>query len=112
MTFAEPASRLTEAQYLNLERRAEFKSEFFNGEMFEMAGGTRWHSLIAGNLVREIGNRLKGRACVAFNADLRVKIEATGLLTYPDLSVACGPQRFLDTQEDTLLNPVLIAEVL
>src|SRR5213594_3999425 len=102
MTLAERASRLTEAEYLDIERRAEFKSEFFDGEKFGMAGGTRWHSLIAGNLVREVGNRLKGRPCVAFNPDLRVKIEATGLLTYPDLSVACRPQRFLDAQEDTL----------
>jgi Uma2 family endonuclease len=112
MGVAEPVQKLTEAEYLALERRAEFKSEFFEGDTFAMAGGTRWHSLIATNLARESGNKLKGRPCVPYNADLRVKVEATGLLTYPDLSVVCGPQRFLDAEVDTLLNPTLIAEVL
>lgn len=102
--------QLTEAEYLDIERRAEFKSEFLDGEMFAMAGGSEAHSLIAANLVREVGNRLKGKRCVVFNSDLRVKIEATGLFTYPDLSVVCGPRRFFD--QDTLLNPRLLAEVL
>jgi Uma2 family endonuclease len=79
--------------------------------MFAMAGGTRAHSLVATNLARELGNRLKTRSCVTYNADLRVKVEATGLLTYPDVSVVRGPQRFLDAEEDTLLNPTLLAEV-
>jgi len=112
MGVAEQARKLTEAEYLALERAAEFKSEFFAGEMFAMAGGTRRHSLIGGNLVREVGGKLRGRPCVAYNGDLRVKIEATGLLTYPDLSVACGDEQFLDSEEDTLLSPILIAEVL
>jgi Uma2 family endonuclease len=80
--------------------------------MFAMAGGTRRHSLITGNLLRELGSRFDGRNCVAYNSDLRVKIEATGLWTYPDISVACGDQRFLDSEDDVLLNPLLIAEVL
>jgi Uma2 family endonuclease len=110
MSLPSQAPRLSEAEYLQIERRAEFKSEFFDGEMFAMAGGSRAHSLIAANLVRELGNRLKGRPCVVFNSDLRVKVEATGLFTYPDVSAVCGPQRFLE--EDTLLNPSLLAEVL
>jgi Uma2 family endonuclease len=112
MTVAQSPSRLSAAEYLQIERAAETKSEFFDGDMFAMAGGTRAHSLIAANLVREIGNRLKTTDCVAYNADLRVKVEATGLFTYPDVSVACGSQRFLDEEQDTLLNPVLIVEVL
>ena len=112
MGVAEQSGKLTEAEYLALERAAEFKSEFFDGEMFAMAGGTRRHSLIGGNLVREVGGKLRGRPCVAYNGDLRVKIEATGLLTYPDLSVACGNEQFLDSEEDTLLSPIVIAEVL
>jgi Uma2 family endonuclease len=112
MSVAESNKRLSEAEFLQFERRAQSKSEFFDGEMFAMAGGTRTHSLIATNLTRELGNRLKGRPCVTCNADLRVKVEATGLLTYPDVSVVCGPQRFLDAEEDTLLNPLLIGEVL
>ncbi len=112
MSAVTSIQRLSEAEFLQLERRAECKSEFFDGEMFAMAGGTRVHSLIATNLARELGNRLKTRSCVTYNADLRMKVEATGLLTYPDVSVVCGPQRFLDAEEDTLLNPALLAEVL
>jgi hypothetical protein len=62
--------RLSEAEYLKIERGADFKSEFFKGEMFAMAGGTAQHSLIATNLAREFGNAHKGRPGVAYNADL------------------------------------------
>src|SRR2546421_9728102 len=100
MALAQKVARLTEAEYLKLERQAETKSEYFDGEMFAMAGGTRAHSLIATNLLRELSAALKKSDCVAYNSDLRVKIEATGLLTYPEVSVACGQQRFLDEKQD------------
>jgi len=112
MALAEPIHRLTEAEYLEIERKAGFKSEYFQGEMFAMAGGTRAHSLIAMNLGRELGNRLRGRSCVVYNSDLRVRVESAGFYTYPDLSVACSEQKLVDNQEDTLLNPVVIVEVL
>ncbi|HEY2951201.1 MAG TPA: Uma2 family endonuclease [Verrucomicrobiae bacterium] len=112
MAVLEPVKRLTEAEYLAIERRAEFKSEFFGGEVFAMAGGTLQHSRIATNLVREFSLRLEGSPCEPLNSDLRVKVEATGLLTYPDLSVVCAAEKFLDAEEDTLVNPTLIAEVL
>src|ERR1051325_195849 len=112
MAVAQKLPRLTEAEYLRIERLAETRSEFFDGEMFAMAGGTRSHSLIATNLLREISGGLKATDCVAYNADLRVKVEATGLITYPDVSVACGEQRFLDDEQDTLLNPIVLIEVL
>ena len=69
--------RLREAEYLEI--AAEFKSEFFDGEMFAMAGGTPLHSLIGANTVAEFSNRLKDKPCAAYNADLRIKVEATGL---------------------------------
>ena len=112
MALAAPIKQLTAAEFLEIERRAEFKSEFFDGEMFAMSGGTRWHSLISTNLAREFGNRLKGRPCVPYNTDLRVKIESTGLFTYPDLTVVCGSPELLDDEMDTLLNPTVIVEVL
>jgi len=112
MTLPEPSRRLTETEYLEIERGAESKSEFFQGEMFAMAGGTPQHSLIATNLARELGNRLKSGHGVAYNADLRIKIEATGLCTYPDLSVVCGPLQFAQGTDDTVLNPTLLVEVL
>ena len=112
MAVAQNVSRLSEAEYLRLERQAGLRSEYFDGEIFAMAGGTRSHSLIATNLLREVSARLKATDCVAYNTDLRVKVEATGLLTYPDVSVVCGAQRFLDEEDDTLLNPSVIIEVL
>lgn len=112
MGVAESIKRLTETEYLELERAAEFKSEFFEGEMFAMSGGTQWHSRIATNLAAEFSNKLKNRPGVPYNADLRVKVEATGFFTYPVLSVVCGPLRLLDDGMDTLLNPNVIVEVL
>lgn len=112
MALAETSRRLTEAEYLGLDRASEVKSEFFDGEMFAMAGGTLRHSLIATNLARELGNRLRGGPCIPYNADLRIKIAATGLLTYPDLSVICGPPEFLPDTDDTVMNPTVLIEVL
>ena len=104
--------RLTDAEYLDLERKAEFKSEFFDGEMFAMAGGSLSHSLITMNFGGELRDKLKGRPCVPYNSDLRLKVEPTGLYTYPDLSVICGPPHFADAEKDTVTNPTLLVEVL
>lgn len=95
-----------------MERNAETKSEFLNGEVFAMAGGTRRHSRIAVNLASALNHRLRDHPCEVFNSDMRLKIEATGLYAYPDVQVACGALRFEDDQEDTLLNPKLVVEVL
>jgi Uma2 family endonuclease len=112
MALTQPIRRLSESEYLDLERRAEFKSEFYDGEIFAMSGGSRWHSLIAANITRELGHALKGRPCLVFESNLRVKVEATGLHTYPDVSVICGRQSFVDGEMDTLTNPMVIVEVL
>lgn len=112
MAIPKTVRHLTEAEYLAIERAAEFKSESFDGEMFAMAGGSPMHSLIATNLASEVRSRLKGRPCVPFNSDLRLKIVATGLYTYPDLSVVYGPLEFADAEEDVIVNPTLLAEVL
>ncbi len=112
MSLPAPTRRPAEADYLAQERTAEFKSEYFEGEIFAMAGGTPQHSLIATNLAREFGNRLKGGLYVAYNGDLRIKIEATGLCTYPDLSVICGALQFAAGTDDTVVNPAVLVEVL
>src|SRR5687768_15897097 len=112
MTPRSQTMRLTEAEYLARERKAHFKSEFYNGELYAMAGGSPMHSLIAANLITTLTNALKGRGCLTFTSDLRVKVEMTGLNTYPDVSVVCGELRFADAEEDTLVNPTLVAEVL
>src|SRR5213594_1853290 len=103
---------LTPQEYLALERAAEIKSEFVDGEMFAMAGGTRQHSRIKVKLIGALERRLSGSSCQVFDSDMRVKVEATGLYTYPDVHVACENLQFEDEREDTLLNPKIIVEVL
>ncbi len=107
-----PKTFLTPEEYLAIERQAEVKSEYWNGEMFAMVGASRKHNLIATNVVIELGLQLKRKPCELYNNDMRVRIPATGLYTYPDVTVVCGEPQFEDQQVDTLLNPLLIVEVL
>jgi Uma2 family endonuclease len=102
----------TPEEYLVLERQAECKSEYYGGDILAMAGASRWHNLIVANVVGELRSQLKGRPCTTYPSDMRVKISPTGLYTYPDVTVVCGEAQFEDTQQDTLLNPTLIVEVL
>jgi len=104
--------KLTAEEYLAIERKAETKSEFYDGEMFLMAGATREHNLISGNIFRRIANGLEGKPCETYTNDMRVRTPATGLFTYPDVVVVCGEPQFDDKEFDTLLNPTLIVEVL
>jgi len=107
------AKRLfTPAEYLILERQSETRHEFYQGQMFAMVGASWEHTLIKDNLAREIGNRLKGGPCRVVTSDLRVKVSATGLYTYPDLVIVCGEPQFDDGLFDTLLNPRVLIEVL
>lgn len=109
---ANPKSLLTEEEYLAQERKAEHKSEYLNGEVFAMGGGTFRHASIISDFAGELRNRLRGSSCQALTQDMRVRVSSGGLYTYPDILVVCGPPEFLDATEDTLLNPVFIAEVL
>ena len=102
----------TPEEYLERERAAEFKSEYYNGEIFAMSGGSRNHVMIAGNCQMALRAALKDKECVVFQSDLRVHIPSTDLYTYPDVVVVCGEEDYLDTQKDTLINPVLLIEVL
>ena len=102
---------LTEAEYLRIERAATYRSEFYRGEMFAMAGGSPKHSRIKTNVLSELNSRLKGRPCVAYDSDLRIRCR-TGLYTYPDASVICDELEFDEEHKDTVLNPTLIVEVL
>jgi len=106
------SSRLTVAEYLERERRSEGKSEFLNGEIFAMTGASRPHNLISLNVGAELRVQLKQRPCEVYVSDMRVKVSVTGLYTYPDVVVACGEPTFEDAEVDTLLNPVLLVEVL
>jgi Uma2 family endonuclease len=103
---------VTEQEYLDMERSSEIKHEFYAGEVFAMAGGTPDHALITINLASTLKQALKGRGCLIYSPDLRIKVEATGLYTYPDVSVLCGEPKFTDDPPPALTNPTLIAEVL
>jgi Uma2 family endonuclease len=104
--------KLTPQEYLAIERAAEFKSEFFDGEMFAMAVISKDHSRVTVNLTGGFHAAIRGKDCDLFSSDLRVKVSANGLYTYPDLTIVCGPVDVEDEQADVLLNPTLIIEVL
>jgi len=99
-------------EYLNIERRATFRSEYINGEMFAMAGATRQHNRIASNVVSEINQRIKSRDCNIYSSDLRVHVPSTGYFTYPDIVITCGKEEFTDDYNDVLVNPLVIMEIL
>lgn len=99
--------------YLTMERQSLEKHEYFDGEVFLMAGASDEHNTIAVNTVSELHQQLKKRPCKVYQSDMRVHIPKTGLFTYPDVIVVCGkPQFFPDATLDTLTNPVLIVEIL
>jgi len=99
-------------EYLRIDRAAETKSQFYDGEIFAMAGESRKHNLIVANLIGELRSLLKNSLCQVYPSDMRVMVEASGLYTYPDVVVVCDHPKFLDDQDDTLLNPILLIEVL
>jgi Uma2 family endonuclease len=103
---------VTEDEYIARERLADTKHELVHGEVVAMAGGSPRHNAIAGNVAGALRALLKERRCLVFPGDQRVHVEATGLYTYPDVSVACDGLRFHPKYQDTLLNPCVIVEVL
>jgi len=109
---SQPTTLLSPDEYLELERKAEFKSEYLQGEMFAMAGASPRHGVVVTNLVAELRQQLKARPCIVYSNDIRLRVSTNGLYTYPDVMVVCGGVQFADDRKDTVLNPVLIVEVL
>jgi len=109
----QPKTFITPEQYLEIERKAEYKSEYYRGEMFAMAGAQEGHNVAAGNVHTTLNLQFRGRPCRVYTSDMRIHIPATGLYTYPDIAAVCGERKFQDGRVlDTLLNPTLIVEVL
>jgi Uma2 family endonuclease len=104
--------RLSPQEYLAIERRTQTKSEYYRGEMFAMSGASRQHVAISANILAIIWTQFRGRTCQVYGSDMRVKVEASGLYTYPDVSATCDTPRFDDEHLDTLLNPRVLVEVL
>ena len=104
--------KLTPEEYLEIERNAEFKSEYYNGEMFALAGASYVHNKISSNIHVSLANQLKGKVCQVFQSDLKIMEQISGLFTYPDIVTICGKPEFYDEEKDVIVNPTVIMEVL
>ena len=104
--------KLTPEQYLAQERSAEFKSEYYHGEIYAMAGASREHNQISSNITASLATQLLEKPCSVYANDMKVWIDKAHKYTYPDVIVACDPQTFEDEHTDVLLNPRVIIEIL
>jgi Uma2 family endonuclease len=111
MSSVEKISRVSKEAYFSYEEGIEGKAEFFNGEIFDMAGGSERHNRISMNLARFVGNLLEGKGCRTYNGDFRLAIEAANTFVRPDFWVICGPTEPFSMRDDTATNAVLVAEV-
>lgn len=102
---------LSPEEYLEAERRAETKHEYWGGEIIAFAGASERHNLIVANLIGSLVPQLRGSRCRAYPSDLRVRTRPDHFL-YPDVTVVCGDSRLADDKRDVLLNPALVVEVL
>ena len=109
---AQAERRYSIDEYLAIERSEEARHEFIDGEIFAMGGASRRHNLLNGNLFAALHSQLRGRGCEIYANDMRLRIPAADLFTYPDVAVVCDEPLFDDDALDTLLNPTLIIEVL
>jgi len=103
---------IREDEYLEQERKAQSKSEYYKGEIFAMAGAKRNHNLLVTNLCREISSALGDKPCEVYPSDMRVQNKVDQFYTYPDVTIVCGKPEFLNDTEDVLLNPQILIEVL
>lgn len=112
MTAVAKSSPVSAEEYLVVERAARTKSEYHDGRIFAMAGGTGPHSQLGGAFIRELGICAKAKGCTVFTSDMKVRISANNRVFYPDVSGLCGRPEYLDDSRDVLLNPSFIVEVL
>ncbi len=99
-------------EYLERECRAEYKSEYFAGEIVAMAGAKRKHNLVSNNVSASLTAQLRDEPCEVYSNDMRVQADGEKQYSYPDVVVVCGEPQFRDRREDTLLNPTVVVEVL
>jgi Uma2 family endonuclease len=100
------------AEYLAFEREAQRKHEYINGDVYAMAGGSPEHARLAIRLAAQLLQSLADRPCEVFSSDLRVRIMSTGRSTYPDVTVVCGRLVRAPDDEQAVVNPILVAEIL
>ena len=111
MSEAARRPRYTLEEYLRVEEMSNVRHEFFDGEIYGMAGGTPEHGRIAANLIMLLGMRTSQRRCAVFTSDVRVRVAATGLDTYPDVTVVCGRLEYDPLDPHAIGNPTLLVEV-
>ncbi len=112
MESSEKVLKYSFEEYLEMEEQAEYKSEFYQGEIWAMSGGTRDHSLIGTNISRVLGNELMNGPCLVFGSDLLVRVGEADASFYPDCMVICGGEDYTSEKKNTVRNPKLIVEVL
>ena len=109
---AQAHPHITVEEYFRLDAEAESKSEYFDGEMYAMSGGSGPHAIIAVNLASELRRVLRHKGCTVASSDLRVRVGVLGRYAYPDVAVFCGEGQYAEENRDTLINPALLVEVL
>jgi Uma2 family endonuclease len=102
----------TVEEYLAFEDASLEKHEYYQGEIFAMAGASFSHNQIVGNTLVDIGQHLRNKSCQVFPSDLKVQVEANSLFTYPDITILCDKPAFIENRTDTITNPTIIIEVL
>ena len=105
-------TKFTEEEYLEYENQSLERHEFFQGEIFAMAGGSNLHAVIFSNLFIGLGIQLKGKPCRPYGSDLRIHIPENSLYTYPDISIKCGEFSTSDKSKNSFINPEVIIEIL
>src|SRR5215471_2519866 len=104
-------TRYTRAEYIAFERSSNSKHEYLDGAIYAMAGGSREHAMIAGNVITLLNVALRGHPCAVHSSDLRIRVLDTGLETYPDATVVCGRAQMDPDDAHVVLNPVVVVEV-
>ena len=112
MSSVAAQTHMTPEEYLAFERKATTKNEYLNGQIIAMSGASRVHNLITGNIFNGLYTQLIERECETYASDMRVKAPQTVSYTYSDVVVVCDEPRFEDGVFDTLLNPIVLIEVL
>ena len=113
MSMDSPArKKISAEEYFRIEETSEVKHEYFQGEIYAMAGAGSSHNLIVSNLIRTLGNQLRTSPCLVYPSDMRVQVNESSHYTYPDVTIVCDEPVFLNDRKNTLLNPMMIFEVL
>ena len=112
MQALEKQTTISAGEYFEAEESAEYKSEYYHGEVIAMGGASFHHNIIAGNVFAGLHAALTNSDCVVFSSDMKVQVDEDVHYTYPDISVVCGDIQFAKDRDDTIVNPILIIEIL